>query len=86
MPIQEIKLPPAPRPAPRIKEIKLFDGYEKSAGKSVRASGKKIGRPPQRSARTTKKKETNMRRDNLIFFSAIFIVALIITVIIAVVF
>ena len=79
---KEIKLPPAPC----IQEIKLFDGYERSAGKSVRASGKKIGRPPQRSARTKKKEKSNTRRDNLIFFSAIFIVALIVTVIIAVVF
>lgn len=82
MPNREIKLPPTPR----IQEIKLFGGYERSAGQSVRGGCKKIGgRPSQRSA-MTKKRESNTRRDNLVFFSAIFIVALIITVIIAVVF
>lgn len=69
-------------PAPKIQEIKLFDGYEGKSSSSRPAKKREQKVYPQKSNKAKATQEKNCR-DSYYMFIGIAIVALIITIIIA---
>ena len=69
-------------PAPKIQEIKLFDGYEGKSSSYPPRKKKEQKVYPQKSNKAKAIREKN-RRDSCYMFMGIAIVALIITIIIA---